>query len=335
MNVSKLLRFKQPSQTDSVESTSKGWVLLLKWSVLLAVFSYLAYKLITFNQYDEFVARWKQMSLLQFWWLAGVFVLLPLNWWLESVKWKLLVSKVQKINLLNSLKAVLVGISTGFLTPNRVGELVGRVMFLHAENRKAGVTLSVLNSLTQNIIMVLCGVPACVLFFNASRGNFEMNVTLYLAVLLVSLLVFGLIYFMLPELSRRFKQSRCSDKIKDFTNCLSCYNKQDLLQIMLISLGRYFVFCTQFFFMLRFFGVELSGWQALIAIPTTYLFVTFTPSLAFSDAAVRSSYAVLVIGVFSGQVVNIALAGLLIWAVNLVIPLLVGSVMLVRKSAYF
>ena len=333
MDGSKLLRFKRAFQPNSVESTSKGWVLLLKWSALLAVFSYLAYKLLTFNQYDEFVAHWKQMPLLQFWWLVGVFVLLPLNWWLESVKWKLLVSKVQKINSLNSLKAVLVGISTGFLTPNRVGELVGRVMFLHAENRKGGVTLSLLNSLTQNIIMVLCGVPACVLFFNASKGNFEMNVTLYLAVLLASLLVFGLIYFMLPELSRRFKQSRCSDKIKDFTNCLSCYNKPDLLQIMFISLGRYLVFCTQFFFMLRFFCVELSGWQALIAIPTTYLFVTFTPSLAFSDAAVRSSYAVLVIGVFSGQVVNVALASLLIWAVNLVIPLLVGSVLLIRKSA--
>jgi len=47
---------------------------------------------------------------------------------------------------------------------------------------------------------------------------------------------------------------------------------------------------------------------------------------------VRSSYAILVIGAFSGQVVSIALAGLCIWLINFVIPMLVGSVVMVRKK---
>ena len=84
--------------------------------------------------------------------------------------------------------------------------------------------------------------------------------------------------------------------------------------------------------MLRFFNIELTPFQALMAIPTTYLFVTFTPSLAFSEVAIRSSYAVLVIGAFSGQIVNIALAGVCIWAVNFIIPMLVGSALMIRKS---
>jgi len=37
---------------------------------------------------------------------------------------------------------------------------------------------------------------------------------------------------------------------------------------------------------------------------------------------------VLVIGVFSGQVVSIALAGMCIWLVNFVIPMLAGAVVL-------
>ena len=303
-------------------------VSLLKWIVLPAAFSFLAYKLLTFNQYDELLEQWKQLPLSQFWWLGGVFVLLPLNWLLEASKWKQLVSKIQILSLWNALKGVMAGISTGFLTPNRVGELVGRVLYLDADNRKAGVTLSLVNSLTQNIILVLCGVPASALFLSASHGKIELNSTLYLIILIVSLLIFGGIYFQLPRLSSMFKQSRYSEKIKAFTDCLSSYTKKDLLQIMLISLMRYCVFCTQFFFMLRFMGVELSVWQALISIPTTYLLVTFTPSLAFSEVAVRSSYAVLVIGVFSGQVVSIALAGMCIWLVNFVIPMLAGAVVL-------
>ena len=312
----------------SLKITFGSLVSLLKWIVLPAAFSFLAYKLLTFNQYDELLEQWKQLPLSQFWWLGGVFVLLPLNWLLEAAKWKQLVSKIQILSLWNALKGVMAGISTGFLTPNRVGELVGRVLYLDADNRKAGVTLSLVNSMTQNIILVLCGVPASALFLSASHGKVELNSTLYLIILIVSLLIFGGIYFQLPRLSRLFKQSRYSEKIKAFTDCLSSYTKKDLLQIMLISLGRYCVFCTQFFFMLRFFGVELSVWQALISIPTTYLLVTFTPSLAFSEVAVRSSYAVLVIGVFSGQVVSIALAGMCIWLVNFVIPMLAGAVVL-------
>jgi len=329
MNNFRAFRF---NKNVSLKIPFGDWVSLLKWIVLPAAFSFLAYKLATFNQYNDLIAQWKQLPLSQFWWLTGVFVLLPLNWLLEAAKWKQLVSTVQILNLGDALKGVFAGISTGFLTPNRVGELVGRVMYLNADNRKAGVTLSVLNSLTQNIILVLCGVPALVLFLRASQGKIELNSTLYLIILAVSLLIFGLIYFMLPRFSRLLKQSRYSEKIKVFTDCLSAYNKQDLLRIMLISLGRYLVFCTQFFFMLRFMGVELSVWQALISIPTTYLLVTFTPSLAFSEVAVRSSYAVLVIGVFSGQVVSIALAGMCIWLVNFVIPMLAGAVVLAGRK---
>jgi uncharacterized membrane protein YbhN (UPF0104 family) len=327
MSNSKAFRFDKYA---SLKSFFGSCMSMFKWMVLPAALSFLAYKLLTFDQYDELIAQWKLLPLSQFWWLASILVLLPFNWLLETVKWKLLVSKIQVINLTDSFKGVLAGISTGFFTPNRVGELVGRVMYLNAGNRKAGVTLSMVNSLTQNIIMAFCGIPACALFFTVTSGKIEINATLYLIILIVSLLIFGLIYFMLPQLSRRFKQSRYSENIKAFTDCLSYYNKHDLLLIMLISLTRYFVFCVQFFFMLRFLSVELTVWQALIAIPTTYLFVTFTPSLAFSEVAVRSSYAVLVISVFSSQVVSIALAGLCIWLVNFVIPMLAGSVVLVR-----
>jgi len=320
-----------PADKSAVPKTpSKGWLNLLKWIVLPLAFSFLAYKLLTFNQYHDLIVQWKQLSLSQFWWLGAVFLLLPINLLLEATKWKQLVSKIQVLQLTDALRGVLVGITTGFLTPNRVGELVGRVMYLNKEHRKAGITLTLLNSLTQNIIMVLCGIPACALFVNSYKEGITINASLYLWLLAAGLVLFGVVYFLLPRFSRIFNKSRYSEKIKAFTDCLSLYSKQDLVQIMLISLGRYVVFCTQFFFMLRFFRVDLSMEQALISIPTSYLFVTFTPSFAFSDVAVRSSYAVLVIGVFSNQVVSIALAGACIWLVNFVIPLFVGLVVLAR-----
>ena len=244
----------------------------------------------------------------------------------------MLVAKVQNVSLINSFKAVLAGIITGFFTPNRVGELVGRVGFLEKENRKAGVTLSVVNSLTQNLIMALCGIPACILFYLYKGEILKLNIVGYLSILSLCLLSFGILYFSLPYLSRQLKFKKVAAKLSPFTFCLSDYSKMDLLKIMLVTLLRYSVFCTQFYFILRFFGVSLEIWQALIAIPTSYLFVSFTPSIAFSEAAVRSSYAVLFIGAFSNHEIPIILAGVSIWFVNFVVPMLVGSVVMIKST---
>ena len=299
---------------------------------LISAYSFLAYKLVTFNQYSEFLIKWKQMPLSQFWWLAAVFSFLPFNWLIESVKWRMMTKHVEKLTLKYSVKAVLAGISTGFLTPNRVGEMVGRVMFLKPENQKSGVTLSLVNSLTQNIIMTLGGIPACIVFFSITTGKMKFNLNLYLLIVGIFLTGLFFLYFFLPKLSNLLKQSRFTLKINEYTDCLSTFSYAELIRIILVTLFRYIVFCFQFSFMLWFFGIDLNGWQMLVSIPTIYLFVTFTPSFGFSEVAVRGSLAVLIIGTFSNHTVNIALAGMGIWIINFVIPMLAGSVLLVKNK---
>ena len=306
---------------------------LISWLILVLSYSFLVYKLFTFNHYSELVNQLKQMPPSKLWWLVLILTLVPVNWIIESLKWKMLVAKVQKISLVKSFQAVLSGISTGFFTPNRVGELVGRVLFLKTENRKAGVTLSLVNSLTQNLMMALCGIPACILFYIWKNEKMKLGIVMYLGILFFCLILFGILYFTLPILIRRIKLKKLATKLLSYTACLSDYSEMDLVRIMLITLLRYCVFCAQFYFMLFLFGVNLEIWQALIAIPTSYLFVSFTPSIAFSEAAVRSSYAVLIIGAFSTMEIPIMLAGVSIWFVNFVIPMLAGSIVLVKEKS--
>jgi len=310
----------------SIREKSLLWDLGAVFFMLSYLF--LAYKLLTFNQYNELIDQWQQMPVSQFRWLTGVLLLLPLNWFLESLKWKLLTSKIQNLSISDSFKSVLAGASTGFFTPNRVGELVGRVLFLEARNRKPGITLCVVSSFTQNIIMVSWGIPASIMFFTRKGATLDSDINRILLIFASCLFVMGLIYSVWPFLSKKISKCRFYPQITAFTFFLSAYTWSDLVQILFISLLRYLVFCTQMFLMLNFFGVEILPWHAMIAIPASYLFVTFTPSLAFSEAAVRSSYAVLFVGAFSEQVVGIALAGVCIWMVNLVVPMLVGSVVM-------
>ena len=314
-----------------MNNKSKAIYTAIKWLFVIAAFAYLAYKLIAFDKYDEFFEQWRQTPASRFWWLAGVFALLPLNWALESFKWMRITAHIQSLSFAQSLKGVLAGITTGFFTPNRIGDLLGRIVFLQPSNRTAGITLSLLNSFTQNLTIILCGIPACMLLF--SRNN-DMNsgIRTYILIAIALLMACMLFYFLLPALSKKIKHTTWGRKINEFVACLSRYSTRDLAGIIFISMLRYLVFSAQFFFMLCLFDVHLTLWQALLAIPTNYLFVTFTPSVAFSEAALRASYAIFVIGFFSGQTLNIALAGVAIWVVNWVLPLLAGAVLMLRSK---
>jgi hypothetical protein len=304
-----------------------------KWLIIGLAYTFLVYKLICFDKYDSLLNEWTKMPVSQVWWFGYVLALLPINWMLEAIKWRRLLLTIEKLNWTNTIKGVVAGITTGFFTPNRVGEMAGRIVYLPEEKRKAGVTACLLNSITQNTIMTVCGIPACIIFFSNTQGGIESDMAGFL--LLMILLSLGLItlYWLLPKIGDKLSNSNLSDKAKAFIICLKYYSKRDLIVMMGISLGRYIVFCTQFYCMLHFFGINLSIWQALIAIPSNYLLVTFTPSLAYSEAAVRSSASLLFIGAYSSKVVNIALAGISIWAVNFVIPMIIGTlVMLLDKS---
>jgi hypothetical protein len=298
--------------------------------VLILSYSFLAYKLFTFNNYAELAGEWNKIPLSQFSWLLLVFILLPVNWLLEAKKWQISLSKIEKTSLHHATKAVLSGIFTGFFTPNRVGELAGRVVFLKKENRKPGVSACVMNSITQNIIIVMCGIPASIFFFLSTTGSIYPDIMIYVGFLIIGLLLVAILYFSLSRISLLLSANKYTNMLKSFFGFLADYTTSDFLKITLVTLLRYTVFCSQFYFMLLFFGVDVEFWQALIAIPTTYLFVTFTPSLALSEAAVRSSYSVLVIGAFSSTEITVILAGVGIWLVNFAIPMLVGSVIMLR-----
>ena len=301
---------------------------VLKCLIMLAAYGYLGYVLFTFKKYDELFFSIKQATFLQISWLLVVIVLLPLNLFLESEKWRLIVSKTEKINLSNAFKAVLAGFASGFFTPNRTGEFLGRIIFLQKTHRKVGVVYSVMNSLTQNLILVVCGLPAAVIYFIVVNKHISPDMEMYFFAVTSIFIALVIFYFALPVLAK----TKIWRRFLSFSSDIRQYSRKDLVQILSFSLMRYAVFSIQFYAMLYFFGVELEGWQALIAIPANYLFVTFTPSLAFSEAAVRSSYAVILIGAFSDQLAGIAFAGFALWFINFGLPMLTGSLILAKTK---
>lgn len=306
-----------------VNRFSRFWVIV----ILLASIIFLVYKLATYTDYNLLLHELKSMPLQNFAWLFFTLALLPLNWLTESIKWKIIVSETQEITLKTALKSVLAGFSTGFITPNRMGDFVGRILFLNQINRKTGITLSLINSLTQNIVIALFGIPAALLFFAKSDNQRQISLNYFIIVSFILILLI-LFYIFLPRISKKIK----SEKIGLFIKGISNYSYQKQLSIILFGVIRFVIFSVQFYAMLCFFGVQINVYEAFIAIPANYLFVTFTPSAGFSEPIIRSSYAAFFVGEFSPQTLGIILSGTGIWLINYVISIIVGNIFIVRAK---
>lgn len=306
---------------------------VLKWGILILAYGFLLYKITTFDNYNDFFKQWEEIPFYQFVWLLLTIFLLPLNWLLESAKWKEIVKRLEFISLKKSFQSVLSGITVGFFTPNRIGEYPGRVVFLNNVNRIPAIVLGFIGTLAQTLAIVICGIPSAVVFFTLREDvNQLSSKALWLFFIAIGITIFA-IYIFLPNISKwilkhHIKYSKVVTTLQAVRQC----SKKSLLKIFLLSFFRYSVFCLQFYCILKFFGVTISVSEAIIGIATNYLFVTFTPSLALSEVAIRGSYSIIFIGAFSNNLIGVATAGITIWLINYCLPMIVGSFFVAKSN---
>jgi uncharacterized membrane protein YbhN (UPF0104 family) len=315
---------------NKVNITSEG---VFKVVIGILACSFLLYSLFTFDGYDQLLLSFKEGDFFHWHSLFVVILLIPANWYLESVKWKTLLKDVEQISLRMSFYSVLTGLTTGIFSPARLGEFAGRVLLLQPENRKTASALWIIGSITMTIAVLLFGIPALFLFIQSGREIDLLqssSVTYYLIIVLLSVSFLILLYFLVPRISRFFS-GRFSGYFSSIFDVLKKNSFSRLLNILVLSLLRYLVFCLQFWLMLYFFGVELSLWEACVGIFTSYLFITFLPSFFLTEAAVKSSIFLLVLSAFSGNSVAIICASMLLWILNLAIPTALGVLLLAKK----
>ncbi len=299
--------------------------------VLACIF--LIYSLSTFEGYGSLLQTLKNDGFFHWQSLFLVVLLIPLNWYLESVKWKMLLKNVEQISLKNAFYSVLTGLTTGIFSPARLGEFAGRILILDPKNRKKASALWAVGSITMTIAVCLSGIPALFLFIQSGREiSFLQNGTVmyYLTAILLIVVLLILVYFLLPFIGKSFA-GKSSKFLSSAFLLLKSFSLAYLFNILNLSLLRYLVFCFQFWLMLYFSGVKLSPWEACTGIFTAYLFITFLPSIFLTEAAVKSSVFLLVLSTFSVNPVAIISSSMLLWIVNLAIPTLLGVFLLTKK----
>lgn len=103
-----------------------------------------------------------------------------------------------------------------------------------------------------------------------------------------------------------------------------------MLKVILYSLVRYLTFSFQFYYLLFLFGVEISYFEAMIAISSMYLLSSIIPSIFIFDVVIKGGVAVYVFGLMGVSEVIILSVVTMMWILNFVLPSVIGSYHVLR-----
>ena len=98
------------------------------------------------------------------WWLCLSVLLMFINSSLESLKWYLLTNSVEPVGYARVLASYLAGISFSIITPNRIGEYPGRILYLGRSNTFRYINVSVLGIMAQLSGIYLFGLVGLVYY---------------------------------------------------------------------------------------------------------------------------------------------------------------------------
>lgn len=246
--------------------------------------------------------------------ILPLFILMGLNWFIESYKWKLALKNIQSISIASAIKSVLSGISTGIFTPNRVGEFIGKIYFLEKKNRIKGISINIIVSFSQLLITLLVG---CITYFSWNEIFF---IPLLVATYLSLLYSPKIINFFL----KHFK------KLEKYI--IPTFTTTQISVLYFLSLLRYFTFCIQYYFALNLFGLNLGLIQSIKLISSYFLYLAAIPTFAWSEIGVRGAIAVKLFEPFSNNPIQVITASSLIWLVNIACPALLGLFFIIKEN---
>ncbi|MCW5899343.1 MAG: flippase-like domain-containing protein [Flavobacteriales bacterium] len=264
--------------------------------------------------------------------VASALVLVPVNWGIESWKWRRLVQRLEPLRPWRAFLATVAGTSIGLVTPNRTGEFLGRVLFLKPGDRVRGGFATALGSIAQFVITLLAGVTALVALL-ATGHPLPWPEGWYSAALisLTCLVAAGtLVLYLFPALMRgSILALPVLRRLERPSAVLNTFRRIELLEVLTWSALRYAVFTFQYLLLCEAFRIGVAPMTTMLVVPVIYLVATIVPTVLLTEIGVRGSAALAFFTPLGAAPEGVLLATSTLWAINLVLPAAVGGVVLV------
>jgi len=277
-----------------------------------------------------------------------IFLMMIVNWSLETLKWKLMIAKIERVNFFKSFQAVLTGISVSSFTPNRIGEYLGRAFILKNASHIDGILITILGSMCQLMVTVVAGSMSFLFFLPKYFPGFALpDGYLYYGMVFITILLDLLLIGLLFNISflNMLKEKIFKNGLKKFWShfqVFSYFTKWQISIIILLSSLRYIIFSSQFYLLLKLFGVPIPFFDALMLISIIYFIMAVIPTVALTELGIRGSIAIYIFGIYFSGIypataefsLGIFSASTILWMINLGIPALIGTFFVFRLQFF-
>jgi uncharacterized membrane protein YbhN (UPF0104 family) len=253
-----------------------------------------------------------------------VFLLMFVNWGLETSKWKLLINKYESINFSNAFKAVLSGVTLSVITPNQIGDFIGRVVHLQVLNKIKGSLVTIIGHTAQVIITGILGTYALLTFVALIDIDIYFIWREIALVLLAFHIIIIFLYIRFDILYGLLNKIKWLHKFEKYFEVFKAYSKIELSKVILISFIRYSVFVIQYYILLQNFGVQIPFITCIAAIVAVFCVQSIIPSFILIEIGLRGASAIFFFGEFSSNKIGILLSAYSLWMINMMLPALLG-----------
>lgn len=257
---------------------------------------------------------------------------MPVNWGIESFKWKLCTRQIESISYKTALKSVLTGICLGNLAPGRAMEFVAKIYFFKSQNRPTITILHFINGMFQMLITVIVGLISIAYKLTENKAS---NNLIYV------LLIGGfclIIFFCWAILNVSFIQNKLKF-IKWFNKNNSSNEVRFSLNLLLTLLGlsvlRYVVFTFQFYLLYTTLTPGAEVVATFTSIAAYFMITSLVPMISFIEPAIRAAIALFVFNTGSESNMIIVLCATVLWLINVVLPSLIGYLIILREKIEF
>lgn len=260
-------------------------------------------------------------------------LLIPVNWGIESYKWKVITAPIEQISFKTALKSVYSGVCLGNLAPGRSTEFLAKIIFFEANNRPKITVLHFVNGLFQFSITILIGLLA--LSFKLHDFGAEYSWLAYatsaggIVILFILVLCIYKIDAILHFISKKISKQNQLDDFK------YSFQHKTLFLLFGFSILRYSVFFSQLCLLIYAFHQHAFNYEIVVGISLYFLITSIIPMISLLEAAIRAAVALVVFKNAGVQNSNLALSIVTLWFLNIVIPSGIGYYFLLKQKFNF
>ena len=313
--------------------TSKKKILTILVKLIIGIISFW----IIYNRLSEIPQLKEQCSL----WLQDpkmyiillvVLCLMPVNWGIESYKWKSITAQIEPVPYSTALKSVFSGICVGNIAPGRAMEFLAKIIFFKHENRPSITVLHFINGMFQMLITVTLGIIAIALKLNQINNS---STFIYLVLFggLCMILFFCWAIFNVSFIQRKLKFIKWFQKIGNTQQVQ--FSKALIIKLISLSIVRYFVFTTQFYLIYNALSPPNDTMQIFMSIAAYFMLTSLIPMISVIEPAIRAAIALFVFNNSGNDTITIVLASTFVWLINVVIPSIIGYIIILKEKIDF